>query len=147
MRRRDTIYNFNDKNGILKFKELTSKDSLSSIFGSGHILEEARLWLKSVKNMLHQAFPVVRVKNSPKISLIHNQMLKKAELLAQIEKIKQSPNLEERKIQIILELQSQIENINLEICEMVSKKNANKIQEHYSNMTECGFSMLPKCGN
>ena len=63
MRRRDTLYNFSDKNGILKFKKFTSKDSLSSIFGSGHILEEARLWLKSVKNMLHQAFPVVRVKN------------------------------------------------------------------------------------
>ena len=60
--------------------------------------------------------------------MIHNQIIKKAELLYQIEKIRQSSTQEEGKIQIISELQSQIENINLEICEIISNKNTNIIQ-------------------
>ena len=49
------IYNFKDKDGIMKFKELTSKQNLSSKFKDGHILEESRLWLKTLKNILHKS--------------------------------------------------------------------------------------------
>ena len=44
-----TIFNFKDQNGLLKFRQLTSENQLSSVFQNGHLLEESRLWLNKIQ--------------------------------------------------------------------------------------------------
>ena len=136
---RRTIYNFKDKEGLLKYKKLTSKSYLSSQFGSGCVLEESRSWLKSLKNILCQSFPIVRVGNGSYFNKTHEKMVQKSKFLAKIEDLKKSQSVNQKvQVESILKLQEKIDIIDLEIATLISEKNAQKIKDHYSNMTDFG---------
>ena len=59
--KRLNIFNFRDNEGWVKYKRLTSMDTLSKCFKSGNFQEEARIWLKKFHNILCRSFPVIRV--------------------------------------------------------------------------------------
>ena len=64
--RKIEIFNFNDQNGLKKFKEMTSKTSaLSSIFESKRSVEkQAKDFLKRLNGILHQCFKKVKFKDN-----------------------------------------------------------------------------------
>ena len=60
------IYNFKDKDGIEKFRKITSKDTfLSSIFKEeGSIEAQTKIFLKRLKFCISQSFKKIRIKGS-----------------------------------------------------------------------------------
>ena len=67
--KRTEIYNFKDKNGLSKFKEMTSKDEfLSEVFNneSQTVTVKTKRFLKRLKFCLTQSFKKVRVKQTKK---------------------------------------------------------------------------------
>ena len=55
------IYNFKNLNGIRKYKELTSSDTLSKCFKGENILKESKNWLKEYNNILQRSFKKIRI--------------------------------------------------------------------------------------
>ena len=103
------------------------------------------MWLKSLKNILHQSFPVVKVGKGRKNNILHEKIGKKSKLMMSIEKVKKSVEKDQnQKIHLILNFQEKIEKIEFEIANMISEQNALKIKKHYANMTECGFFNMTK---
>ena len=130
-----TIFNFNDKKGLQQFKNMTNGNILSSVFQNGNILEESKLWLKSLKTILYKCFPVVRVKSqNGQTDLIHDKMVEKSKLLTKIQTIISTRynSSQNEKIFNIMILKQKIEILDEEITNLVSQKNASKIQEHFA---------------
>ena len=60
---RREIFKFNDEEGLKKFKELTSQDTLTNCFNEEDSCKSSNKWLKELKNIMHRSFKKVRVGN------------------------------------------------------------------------------------
>ena len=147
---RKAIFNFKDESGIKKFKELTSGNSLSSCFKNGDIIKESHQWSKAFKNILHRSFPKIRV-TEPR--LVHDdvflQMRGKGIVLKSIEKLEKclqvsGPKASESIVEKILELKTRITTFDRFISNSISEKNAKKIKDHFTNLTEEGHFSASK---
>ena len=142
---RRTIFNFKNKEGLRKFKQLTSEKFLSSSFQNGNILEESRLWLKNLKTILYKSFPTIRLSKNQHLDSVHEKMVQKSELRHKVEDLKKLlGNTKEHKMSEILKTQSEIEQLDEEITKIIAEKNANKIKEHYNGLTESGSFNVTK---
>jgi hypothetical protein len=84
-KQRYEIFNFKDPEGIIRFNELTSSDTLSSCMGDSDARQSGKKWLKIFRNILHRSFKKVRITNKQfKKDNIHNLMKSKTQLLEKI---------------------------------------------------------------
>ena len=58
---RREIFKYNDKEGLKKFYEMTSKDILTKCFDEDDITKASKKWLKELKNILQRSFKKVRI--------------------------------------------------------------------------------------
>jgi hypothetical protein len=87
-KQRYEVFNFTDPEGVIKFNELTSSDTLSSCIDSSDVRRCSKKWLKAFKNILHRSFKKIRVSNKQiKNEAVHNLMNAKNKLLNKIKEI------------------------------------------------------------
>ena len=104
--------------------------------------------MKSLRSILYKSFPVIRVSQRASNSTIHNMLMLKSKYSNIIQNMKKSEYLgQNERISIILYIQTKIDKIESEIEDCISKQNALKIKEHYSNLTEFGSFNVIKMWN
>ena len=86
---RREIFKYDDVEGQKKFKELTSKNTLSRCFDDERsILKASEQWLKELKNILHRSFKKVRVGNVKKQNDVVEKMKLKQKLKLKLDDLK-----------------------------------------------------------
>ena len=139
------FYNFKDAEGLIKFKELTSDNTLLNCFNGGSIVDESNLWFKKFRNIIKRSFPIIRISDSySNQTPIRTLMLQKAEYMKLIDLLKKSNLSKDRKIKKIMVIFGMIERIDISIADMCSEKNAKLIRENFSNLSTDGNFNLPK---
>ena len=70
------FFNFKDDAGWRKYKQLTSRTTLTDCFKGGVFEEEARIWFKKFKNIIYRCFSRKRhVTFSSSVNEVHSLML------------------------------------------------------------------------
>ena len=148
-KQRCEIFNFKDPEGVLKFKELTSSDTLSSCV-QGDIKQSSKKWLKSFNNVLHRSFKKIRIKDKRlKTDKVHEFMKLKTQIISKIEdimaKIKEHPVDIENQSKLLVSLHEKVDCLDVQIADMSASKNAEIIRNHYANITDdSGSFNIPK---
>ena len=137
------IYNFKDSNGIQKYKELTSSNTLSKCFKGENILKESKKWLKEYNNILQRSFKKIRITKPRRKSEVINLMREKAQLMKNNEILKECltvKNVEETSpiIDKMTQIQNEIDFIDIEISDLISARNVQKIKEHFLTLSDSG---------
>ena len=149
-KQRYEVFNFNDPEGVIKFNELTSSDTLSSCIDSSDVKRCSKKWLKTLKNILQRSFKKIRVSNKQiKNEEVHNLMNAKTKLLNKIkeisEEVRENPEHIEHKSQILVSLQEAIDSLEDKIADICAMKNAEIIKDHYQTITDgSGSFNIPK---
>ena len=149
-KQRYEVFNFKDTDGLLKFNELTSADTLSACFNCGDIKVGGKKWLKAFKTILHRSFKKIRINNKQmKNEEVYNLMKAKTQILERIQQIKleieQKPENIHIQSKILVNFKDAVDNLDKKIADLCAKKNMKTIQEHYENITDVsGNFNIPK---
>ena len=84
------MFNFKDKAGLEKYKEMTSGQALSKCFEKTNCDTElsSKKWLKEYKNILQRCFKKIRITSSSELSELTQAIQNKSKLMDEIEQIK-----------------------------------------------------------
>ena len=136
---RREIFKYSDVEGQQRFKELTSKETLSKCFQNKDIVKESEKWLKELKNILHRSFKKVRVGNVMKENPIVEKMKLKHKLKVELETIENEAkgnNVSSKDIKKKHKLEDKIEEVEAELAEATAEKHSAIISEHFDNLTD-----------
>ena len=122
-KQRYEIFNFKDPEGIIRFNELTSSDTLSSCMGDSDARQSGKKWLKIFRNILHRSFKKVRITNKQlKKDNIHNLMKSKTQLLEKINDMRtdilNNPGDISNQSQILVSLQEAVDSLDMRISDI-----------------------------
>ena len=96
-------------------------------------------------NILHRSFKKIRLTKKPQYDLIHDFMVKKAQLIDQIKYLTTNYSLDEKhRVDMICKIRIEIDIFNNMIADLSSEKNANLIKQHFVNLSDKGGFSLPK---
>ena len=149
-KQRYEIFNYKDPEGIIKFNQLTSADTLSSCVQTSDVRGCGKRWLKAFNNILHRSFKKVRIGQKPlKKDEVHTLLTTKMQILKKISEINEiielNPDLVESQSKVVVSLQEKIDDLDVKISDICASKNAQIIKEHYGTVTDLsGNFNIPK---
>ena len=149
VKQRIEIFNYKDPEGLIRFRELTSSDTLSRCIGSD-VRGSGKRWIKEFNNILHRSFKKIRVnKRGVKNEHVHQLMRAKTLISQKIseitENLKLHPESIERNIEILECLQDKVDTLDVEIANISAEKNMKIIKDHYESVTDgAGVFNVPK---
>ena len=122
-KQRYEVFNFKDTDGLLKFNELTSADTLSACFNYGDIKVCGKKWLKAFKNILHRSFKKIRINNKQfKNEEVYSLMKAKTQILDKIHeimlKIEQNPENIHIQSKILVTLKEAVDSLDKKIANL-----------------------------
>ena len=86
-KQRTEIFNFKDPEGIMKYNQLTSSDTLLSCLRASDVKQCGKKWLKAFRNILHRSFKKVRITNKKlEQEEVHRLMRAKTQVLEKLRK-------------------------------------------------------------
>ena len=150
-KQRYEIFKFNDPEGIIKFNELTSSNTLSNCIKESDVKLSSKKWLKAFNNIMQRSFKKVRISNNQQFRNDEVQTLMKAkvkislkinEILAQLE---QNPKDIEEQSTMLVSLYGSIDSLDTMIADICALKNVNTIKDHYETVVDAsGTFNIPK---
>lgn len=128
-KKRNEIIHLKSIEGQQKFYDLTSNTkALSQCFESDKSFQnQATQWEKTLTHLVHNSFPVIRIKKRTK----HDEL---ESLLDQKLKIKKEL-LKENSMENKISLKNQLEAVEKRICTFIATKNKNIIEEHVKEIS------------
>ena len=128
-KKRNEIIHLKSIEGQQKFYDLTSNTkALSQCFESDKSFQnQAKQWGKTLTHLVHNSFPVIRIKKRTK----HDEL---ESLLDQKLKIKKEL-LKENSMENKISLKNQLEAVENRICTFIATKNKNIIEEHVKEIS------------
>ena len=141
------MFNFKDKQGLEKYKKMTSGNILSTCFEKDNCNSDisGKKWFKEYKNILQRCFKKIRITSKNDSSDLTSAIQNRSSILEEIEQLKNShcPPVE-ASFRKLNDLKIRLEESENSICSLNSAKNAETIRSHYANLTEGGCFNLPK---
>ena len=132
---RTEVFKYNDEEGKTRFRELTSKNTLSKCFEEKDIIKASQKWMKELKNILHRSFKKVRTGNrKTKSSDIVENLKTKHKLKNELDDIKielKDGNMSSINMKKKHDLKDRIEEVDEALANAVLEKNATVISEHF----------------
>ena len=123
------MFNFKDKAGLEKYKEMTSGQALSKCFEKTNCDTElsSKKWLKEYKNILQRCFKKIRITSSSELSELTQAIQNKSKLKEEIEeifKLGSSCFCNENTVRKLTGMKIQLEECKEYICSLSASKNA-----------------------
>ena len=82
------MFQFNDPEGIIRFKELTSANTLTNCINDSDVKQSSKKWLQNLNNILHRSFKKIRITNRKmKTDDVHMLMKAKTQIKNKIDEI------------------------------------------------------------
>ena len=146
---RREIFNYKDPEGLIKFKQLTSLNTLSKCVNSD-VKGSGKKWIKEFNNIIQRSFKKIRInkrgiKNEKVDNLMRAKTLISQKICEITENLKLNPERIENQMQVLASLQEKIDSLDIEIANVCAEKNMKIIKEHYETVTDCAGSFnVPK---
>ena len=136
------MFQFNDPEGIIRFKELTSANKLTNCINDSDVKQSSKKWLKNLNNILHRSFKKIRITNR-KMKTDDVQIKNKIDEISR--QLESNPSDIKKQSQILVSLQENIDRLESKIADISAEKNMKKVKEHFETITDCsGNFNIPK---
>ena len=130
---RREVFKLKDKEGLNKFKEITSNcPKLIQISqNSNNFLKDSEQWINKIQDIMHKSFKKIRItgKGKSKNPEMEKLMKAKIELREQLGELKGQNKVLEKRIR------ENIDIIEKEMSTICSLKNTNIVKEHFNEIT------------